>query len=222
MWANSVWGLVSLSGACFLCWLGMIAAKQKQPWRKFLAFGGMGFLVLAAIVFFWPHESGVPPTIGDCNNNSVSGTGNTQNNNCSKTIVQTHQRHLTAKQTADLVAAARPTCGQRQIDVTAANSNNEAQIYGLEFVAAFKSVGCHSDLTLPIPGLLPNVMGINIGIRPNATSLDDLKSNNPGAYFLYNVLSASHIPFKLGNLTPDFFRESQFVLVIGADETPAS
>ena len=49
--------------------------------------------------------------------------------------------------------------------VTAANGNQEAQGYAMQFVKMFKAAGCESDLNLPIPGLRPDVTSVHIGIR---------------------------------------------------------
>ena len=79
-------------------------------------------------------------------------------------------RHLTSEQSAALAAMARQVCHSLPtVNVTAANSNHEAQVYGTEFVKALKGGGCVADLALPIPGLTPDVVGIHIGVRDPKT-----------------------------------------------------
>lgn len=120
-------------------------------------------------------------------------------------------RHLSSNQSAALTAMASKACHLLpMVNVTAANSNHEAQVYGTEFVKALKAAGCPSDLALPIPGLTPDVMGIHIGVR-------DPKNISPGAIELSKMLSAIGVQFAISPIKPDFFPEAQFVLAIGAN-----
>ncbi len=119
-------------------------------------------------------------------------------------------RHLTSKQSAELAAMALKVCNSlHKVNVTAANSNHEAQIYGTEFVKAFKSGGCVADLSLPIPGLTPDVVGIHIGVR-------DPQNIPSGAIELSKMLTGIGVMFSVSPIKPDFFPDVSFVLVIGA------
>jgi len=97
----------------------------------------------------------------------------------------------------------------KQILVTAANGNQEAQSFAMQFVNVFKHAGCESDLSLPIPGLRPDVIGIHIGVR-------DSKNIPEGALALSRILSNAGIPFTVSQMTQDFLPEAPFVLVVGA------
>ncbi len=119
-------------------------------------------------------------------------------------------RHLSSEQNATLTKMARKSCHLlTMVNVTAANSNHEAQVYATDFVKALKAAGCTADLALPIPGLTPDVIGIHIGVR-------DTKNNSPAAIELSKILSRIGIQFGVSPMKPDFFPEAQFVLVVGA------
>ena len=122
------------------------------------------------------------------------------------------RRHLSPEQSSTLASMARKACTSLpMVNVTAANSNNEAQVYATEFVKILKAAGCASDLSLPIPGLTPDVIGIHIGVR-------DPQNLSPGAIELSKMLSSSGIQFSISPLKPDFFPDAPFVLVIGAKQ----
>jgi len=124
--------------------------------------------------------------------------------------VQVEPRRLAAEQMAALVAAAHEHCfKQAHISVTAANSNNEAQTYALDFVNAFRAAGCTSDLELPIPGLKPDVQGIHLGVR-------DATRDSPDVLSLARALTAGAVEFSVSSIADNFFHESAFVLIIGA------
>lgn len=96
-----------------------------------------------------------------------------------------------------------------KIIVTAANGNQEAQNYAMQFVKIFKASGCESDLSLPIPGLRPDIIGIHIGVR-NLQNIPD------GALILSKVLSNAGIEFTISKIEGDFLPEALFSLVVGA------
>jgi hypothetical protein len=119
-------------------------------------------------------------------------------------------RHLTSEQSATLTAMAKQVCHSlSMVNVTAANSNHEAQMYATEFVKVLKGAGCVADLALPIPGLTPDVVGIHIGVR-------DPKNLAPGAVELSKMLRGIGIKFFVTQIKPDFFPDVPFVLVVGA------
>ena len=121
-------------------------------------------------------------------------------------------RRLTPEQIAKLQISTRNACPKLQnFTVTAANGNQEAQVYALDFVKIFKASGCISDLELPIPGLTADVVGVRIGVR-------DLQNIPPGAIELANILLEGGIKYKINPLTPTFFPEKSFVLVVGAKQ----
>ena len=119
-------------------------------------------------------------------------------------------RHLTSEQTTTLAAMAKQVCRSLpMINVTAANSNQEAQVYATEFVKALKAGGCVADLALPIPGLAPDVMGIHIGVR-------DIQNPAYGAVELSKMINSIGIKFFVSPIKPEFFPDASFVLVVGA------
>ena len=83
--------------------------------------------------------------------------------------------------------------------------------YALDFVNALKGGGCKSDLSLPIPGLTPDVTGVLIGVR-NMNSIDPL------AQALKRVLSDAGVRASTAPMKPDFFPDEKFVLVFAARE----
>jgi hypothetical protein len=99
--------------------------------------------------------------------------------------------------------------------VTAAQSNNEAQRFGSEFVQILRAFGCTSDLALPIPGLEPTVIGVHIGVR-------DIAHIPEQALLLGSVLDAGRIPYQYNPLTPDFLAGEQWVLIVGAKPLPGT
>jgi hypothetical protein len=160
----------------------------------------------------------VTPPNGDCNQTAL-GHDIKQQLDCSKHYEGNHQRHLTKEQTAGLVGAARGTCGKTLINVVAANSNYEAQVYAADFVSAFKSAGCNADSPNTIPGLRPTIMGVSVAIRPWVATYQEMKVNNPDAFSLTTDLSAAGIKFIVGKSEPEFYPEASFVLVIGGDDS---
>lgn len=51
MWANSVWGLFTLSCSCVLTMLGL---SPDSPWQPLLLFGGVLFMLSSLAVLSWP------------------------------------------------------------------------------------------------------------------------------------------------------------------------
>ncbi len=136
------------------------------------------------------------------------------------TLIQNPQRHLTEKQIDTIGLAAQAMCNQQEkVSVTAANSNNEAQIYAADFIKGLNKAGCKADLELPIPGLEATAKGIIVGVRPWPQSPDDLKANNPSANSLVDALSAASVQSTLSPLAPTFFEGSRFILAIGGEES---
>ena len=80
------------------------------------------------------------------------------------------------------------------------------------FVTIFKDAGCTSDLMLPIPGLKPDVQGVRIGVRSAASIPDEVA-------MIGQILVAGGILYDVNPLTPEFFPDEQFVLIIGAKPT---
>jgi len=112
-----------------------------------------------------------------------------------------------------MTAVARQLCPRiKKIPVTAANANQEAQAYATRFVKILKDAGCTSDLTLPIPGLTPDVQGVRVGVR-NLPSIPEEVS------MIGRILAAGGIHYNVNPLTPEFFPEEPFVLIIGANPT---
>jgi hypothetical protein len=119
-------------------------------------------------------------------------------------------RHLTAAQSnaiSEIAKTARHNL--TGVVVTAANSNNEAQVYATEFVAALKAGGCNADLALPIPGLRPEVAGVHVAVH-------DLSNIPPEATELITILSGANVEFSRAKSEPNFFPELPMVLVVGS------
>lgn len=124
-------------------------------------------------------------------------------------------RSLSDTQRGALQNQANKVCRRvRRVVVTAANSNNEAQRYGNEFIEIFRQAGCTADLALPIPGLEPGVLGVHIVVR-------DVNRVPEQATLLASVLDAAHIAYEINPANPDFFPEEQWVLVIGGKPLPS-
>ena len=64
---------------------------------------------------------------------------------------------------------------------------------------------------MPIPGLTPDVTGVGIGVR-------DMNNIDPIAQALKRILSDAKVQFYIAPMKPDFFRDEQTVIVIGARE----
>ncbi len=125
-------------------------------------------------------------------------------------LARLEPRHLSKDQISELEKSAKARCPiDPRVGVTAANSNQEAQVYALEFVKVLKGGGCSSDLDLPTPGLTPDVQGIYVGVH-------DMRKIPDGATQLGRVLSSANIVFQFAPLKPEFFASSEFVLIIGA------
>lgn len=125
-------------------------------------------------------------------------------------ISELQPRKLSSSTINKLTPAAQKFCKvMKKVLVTAANSNQEAQSYSMELVKLFKASGCESDLSLPIPGLRPDVIGIHIGVR-NRRNIPE------GAVSLSKILSNAGIQCNISQMSEDFFPEAPFVLVVGA------
>lgn len=121
-------------------------------------------------------------------------------------------RRLTPQQIHALEVSARSICGVfSAINVTASNGNQEAQRFAMDFVNAFKAIGCKADLALPIPGLRPDVGGVAVGVR-------DTKTVDPQALELDKILSDAGVQHSVRLMEPNFFPSEHFVLVVGARE----
>jgi hypothetical protein len=119
-------------------------------------------------------------------------------------------RHLSQEQATAMKTVALQVCLQiGRLAVTAANGNQEAQAFALDFVRVFKDAGCAADLQLPIPGLTPDIQGVRLGVR----SLEHIP---PQVGLLGTVLQAGGTQYQINPLTPDFFPNEPFVLIIGA------
>ena|ERR1700733_15784832 len=197
----------------------------EERWGKFGKWVAQAIFVLVMIAFvatlwriIFQSTRAAPGVIGDCSGNTNNGSG-PQTNDCSTHIESNHQRHLTGDQSAALTAAARGACGQLSIEVTAAISNNEAQVYAMDFVHGFQAAGCRADLALPTPGLRPDIVGVQIGIRPDMPRPENLQERNSGAYFLSAALEGAKVRYNFGLMEADFFPTTSFVLVVGAIES---
>lgn len=141
---------------------------------------------------------------GPCGIAQIGGSGNQAAIDCAPA------RRLTARQMEDMETTESSICPTMpHIDVTAANANQEAQRYAMDFVKALKSRGCDADLSLPIPDLTPDVENIHIVVR----NLSHIDAN---VQKLGSILNAAQIKFTINPAKPDFFPNSQFVLVVGA------
>jgi hypothetical protein len=94
------------------------------------------------------------------------------------------------------------------VDVTAANSNSEAQEYAMDFMKSFRAAGWQSDLALPTPGLTPDVKGVHVTVR-------DITQMPFEAVEVSKILNAVGISFSVSLMNPDFLPASSCVLVIG-------
>jgi hypothetical protein len=119
-------------------------------------------------------------------------------------------RRLSPDDMSKMFDAAKNLCHTlTRAPITAANSNQEAQTFALDFVRVFKSAGCTSDLELPIPGVTPDVQGIKIGVR-------NLKAIPSEVAMTAKIFSAGGIQYQISPLTAEFFPNDPFVIVVGA------
>jgi hypothetical protein len=158
-----------------------------------------------------PKPVSKPPVqINSAPNGIAIGGGNVTNPTVNN--FGTPNRRLTPQQMGSIKSSAQGLCSTLPlIPVTAAQANQEAQRYALDFVNALRSGGCTADLALPIPGLMPDVVGVFVGVR-------DMSNLGSMAEALKHILSESGIPYLVAPLKPDFFSDKQMVLVIGASE----
>jgi len=140
-------------------------------------------------------------------------TGNAISIRDTAKISELQPRLLHPEQASKMNAIARQLCPRiKRIPVTAANSNQEALAYGMSVVKIFKQAGCTSDLMMPIPGLTPDVEGVRVGVRSVASIPEEVQ-------MIGQILSAGDIPYSVTPLTPEFFPDEPFVLIIGAKPT---
>jgi hypothetical protein len=140
-------------------------------------------------------------------------TGNIISKRDAAKIAQIQPRRLSPEDAAKMVAVARQLCPRiRKIPVTAANGNQEAQVYATAFVKIFRDAGCISDLALPIPGLRPDVQGIHVGVRTGSSISEQVP-------LIQQILSAGGIQHSVSPVTPEFFSNEPFVLIVGAKPT---
>jgi hypothetical protein len=119
-------------------------------------------------------------------------------------------RGLRPEQAVKMAAVARQLCQQiKKVPVTAANGNQEAQAYALDFIKLFRDAGCDADLELPTPGLTPDVQGIIIGVR----TLNNIPAE---VGLIEQILHAGEIHCEVNPLKPDFFPNEPFVFIVGA------
>jgi len=157
-----------------------------------------------------PPPNKAPTQINNAPNGIAIGGGKVTNPTVNN--FGSPSRRLTAQQITTIRSTAQVHCSTLQlIPVTAANANQEAQRYALDFVNALKSGGCTADLALPIPGLMPDVVGVYIAVK-------DVSNLGSMAEDLKQILSEAGIPYLVAPLKPDFFSDKQTVLVIGASE----
>lgn len=123
-------------------------------------------------------------------------------------------RNLSDTDRGTMQAQANRVCRRiGRVIVTAANSNNEAQRYGNQFIEILRRAGCVSDLALPIPGLAPEVLGIHILVRD--------RNNIPEqATLLASIFDAGHIPYQISPAARDFFPDEPWLLAIGGKPLP--
>ncbi|WP_175805909.1 hypothetical protein [Burkholderia ambifaria] len=123
-------------------------------------------------------------------------------------------RTLSDAERSSMAAKAQAVCSSvRRVVVTAANSNNEAQRYGHEFIEILRHAGCEADLALPIPGLEPSVLGIHIVVK-------DTHNIPPSAAWFSKILDAGQIAYTVNPSKPDFFPNEPWVLAIGGKPLP--
>ncbi len=119
-------------------------------------------------------------------------------------------RTLSPEDAVRMARAAHELCPRiGQVAVTAANGNQEAQAYASVFVRILRDAGCRSDLSLPIPGLRPDIQGVHIGVRDMANLPEE-------ARLLSRILTAGNVPHDTGPVEQGFFPGERWVLVVGA------
>jgi hypothetical protein len=145
-------------------------------------------------------------TTGPCSNVLVGGNGNQASVNCDTPRRLSQQQIAAIKSSGQTICATLPL-----INVTTSNGNQEAQRYAYDLIEALRGGGCKADLTLPTPGLTPDVSGIHVAVR-------DYNNIDSSAKELGKILSGAGVSFSFNPMKPDFLPAEVFVLVIGAKE----
>ncbi len=145
-----------------------IPEQSLDSWYRWLTFLAIGLPILGAIL------GGFCGIAAFMVSNRVSGLQTVALKHAEDTAAEASElakpRHLTPDQTAKMLAAARQVCSTlKRVPVTAANGNQEAQTFALDFIDLFKNAGCASDLELPIPGVTPDVEGVRVAVRTLAS-----------------------------------------------------
>jgi hypothetical protein len=191
-----------------------IPAPSLDAWYRWLTFLAIGLPILGAVLggFCGIASFMVSSRISDLQSTALKHAEET----AAEARELARSRSLSPDQTAMMLAVARQLCPTiKQVPVTAANGNQEAQAYALDFVNLFKAAGCESDLELPIPGLTPDVQGVKIGVR-------DWNAKPVELGLIEKIFAAGGISYQVNPLTAEFFAGRPFVLVIGAKPAQAN
>jgi hypothetical protein len=190
-----------------------IAEPSLDSWYRLLTYFAIGLPILGAILggLCGIAAFRVSSRISDLQAIAL----NNAENAATEARELARQRCLSSDHTAKMLVVARQFCSEiKRIPVTAANGNQEAQAYALDFVKVFKDAGCTSDLELPIPGLTPDVQGVRVGVRSSA----DIPAE---VGLIGKILVAGEISYRVNPLTPEFSPGEPFVLIIGAKSVQA-
>jgi hypothetical protein len=185
-----------------------IPQASLDSWYRWLTIFAIGLPILGAImggVCGWGAFM-VSSRISDLQAVALKQAENTATE--AKELART--RRLSPEESGKMLIVARQLCSTiKRVPVTAANGNQEAQTYAIDFVKLFKDAGCASDLQLPIPGLTPDVQGVKVGVRNWAAIPAEVG-------LIGEIFLAGGIQYQVNPLTPDFFPNEPFVLIIGA------
>ena len=152
------------------------------------------------------------PAVGSITQGAGSALSINQQGGITAGVVNVDTSRRLSRSAIDAIKSFRDVCATLPlVNVTASNANQEAQRYAYDFVEALRGAGCRADLSLPIPGLTPDVTGVLIGVR-------DYSEFGPSAKALGAILSRAQVPFGFAPMKTDFFPDEKFVLVIGAKE----
>jgi hypothetical protein len=159
------------------------------------------------------HTSGANvPAVGSITQGAGSALSINQQGGITAGVVNVDTSRRLSRSAIDAITSSQDVCATLPlVNVTASNANQEAQRYAYDFVEALRGAGCRTDLSLPIPGLTPDVTGVLIGVR-------DYGEFGPAAKALGVILSRAQVPFGFAPMKADFFAGQKFVLVIGAKE----
>lgn len=236
------WGMIALNRADFripkfcswgsaVCLFGIGVLfgfeDESMPLVRYAIVGTLGAVVSIGLVISlrWIAQretetlevEGEAMTISD-HSIEISGSGNivTQNQSGGTNVINQAMppRRLTQQQMDTLEASARQFSGRLPtVYITALSGSQESQRFALDFVTALKRGGIQTDLSLPIPGLKPDVVGIRVVVR--GTSFASIEEVPLEGRILAKIVDSTGLSFNINPMAEGAFGGESVVLAIG-------